>query len=455
MAVCKEVFLFDNNRGASMLEVLLAMAIVAMAMPVVYSQMNKVNESLRDMLDARKIIDSRDDVLNFVRLNQGSWPDVAQIRLADEELDAISELPKAGFIDKYFVNGATVTDVYLAFDLGKTKIRTNRIAKNIGTDAAVVGIDGIAYGDSWAVAAPDFKEGDLIYRISKNIIGEDKSKFLHRTEMGEENLNTMLRDLNMAGNKILDVGGIDAKSARINNVSTSFIEVGSLLSDNIYFSSGANLYADNAAFGALRVTGDITGFRNIYVDTLNGKNYTPNGRIIADRATIYNSINIANNSVRTLENSMRELNTAGGSLSNTFKNIFSYALGGSGIYLALNSMREAINTTISLDDSLRDLKRVTSLANSEYSKFMQTANQTAIALGTTTSGAIDATTRFSQLGYSFDEASDSLSKYALILSNVANMSATDSSSAIVSVLKGFQMETSDVASIVDTINEAG
>ena len=295
MAVCKEVFLFDNNRGASMLEVLLAMAIVAMAMPVVYSQMNEVNESLRDMLDARKIIDSRDDVLNFVRLNQGSWPDVAQIRLADEELDAISELPKAGFIDKYFVNGATVTDVYLAFDLGKTKIRTNRIAKNIGTDAAVVGIDGIAYGDSWAVAAPDFKEGDLIYRISKNIIGEDKSKFLHRTEMGEENLNTMLRDLNMGGNKILDVGGIDAKSARINNASTSFIEVGSLLSDNIYFSSGANLYADNAAFGALRVTGDITGFRNIYVDTLNGKNYTPNGRIIADRATIYNSINIANN----------------------------------------------------------------------------------------------------------------------------------------------------------------
>ena len=178
------------------------------------------------------------------------------------------------------------------------------------------------------------------------------------------------------------------------------------------------------------------------------------GEVVNGKA-ISNQINIANNSVRTLENSMRELNTAGGSLSNTFKNIFSYALGGSGIYLALNSMREAINTTISLDDSLRDLKRVTSLANSEYSKFMQTANQTAIALGTTTSGAIDATTRFSQLGYSFDEASDSLSKYALILSNVANMSATDSSSAIVSVLKGFQMETSDVASIVDTINEAG
>ena len=119
-------------------------------------------------------------------------------------------------------------------------------------------------------------------------------------------------------------------------------------------------------------------------------------------------------------------------------------MGGSGIYLALNSIREAINTTISLDDSLRDLRRVTELTNSEYQNFMKVANQTAIELGTTTSGAIDATTRFSQLGYSFDEASDSLSKYALILSNVADMSAKDSSSAIVSVLKGFQMETSEV-----------
>lgn len=178
------------------------------------------------------------------------------------------------------------------------------------------------------------------------------------------------------------------------------------------------------------------------------------GEVVNGKA-ISNQINIANNSVRTLENSMRELNTTGGSLANTFKSIFSYALGGSGIYLALNSMREAINTTISLDDSLRDLKRVTNLTSAEYEKFMKTANETAIALGTTTSEAIDSVTRFSQLGYSFDEASNSLSKYALILSNVADMSAKDASSAIVSALKGFQLETEDVSRIVDVINEAG
>ena len=177
------------------------------------------------------------------------------------------------------------------------------------------------------------------------------------------------------------------------------------------------------------------------------------GEVINGKA-ISNQINIANNSVRTLENSMRELNTVGGSLSNTFKNIFSYALGGSGIYLALNSMREAINTTISLDDSLRDLKRVTDLTSSEYEKFMKVANQTAIALGTTTS-AVPMRLHGFHTGYSFDEASNSLSKYALILSNVADMSATDASSAIVSVLKGFQLGTEDVSRIVDVINESG
>lgn len=178
------------------------------------------------------------------------------------------------------------------------------------------------------------------------------------------------------------------------------------------------------------------------------------GEVINGKA-ISNQINQANNSVRTLENSMRELNTTGSGLANTFKEIFSYALGGSGIYLVLNSFRDMIDTTISLDTSMRDLKRTTDESNDTYSRFMKSANETAVALGTTTSGAIDAVSRFTQLGYSFDQAADSLSRYALVLSNVADMDASSASSTIVSVLKGFQLETDDVSRIVDVINEAG
>ena len=283
------------ERGASMMEVLLAMAIVALAAPFLYSQLADTTNTLRDMKAANEIIDLRDDVLNFVRLNQSEWPDIAQIKLSEDELDEISELPTAGFIDKYLVRGATMTDVYLAFDMNDTELRTSQIARHIGADAAVVGGDGIAYGRAWAVAAPDFKPGNLIYRISRDISGQDKSQYLHRTETGEENLNMMLRDLNMNNNRVYDVGGVIANSAEIRSVSTQFVETPYLGAEKLYFSSGANLDGDTAIFGSMRVTGDISGFRNIYADTLNGRAYTTQGRIITDRANVVNSVNIGNN----------------------------------------------------------------------------------------------------------------------------------------------------------------
>lgn len=102
----------------------------------------------------------------------------AQIRLDETELDAISPDAAAGLIDKYSVNGAVVTDVYLAFEFANTDVRTNKIARHIGGDAAVVGADSVAYGNTWAVAAPDFIPGDLIYRISRDVAGTDTSRYL-------------------------------------------------------------------------------------------------------------------------------------------------------------------------------------------------------------------------------------------------------------------------------------
>lgn len=294
MTVCKDRFFTNCERGASMLEVLLAMAIVAMATPLLYSQISDTNDTLRNIAAANKIIELKNPVLNFVRLNQNDWPDVAQIKLSDEELDEISEEPEAGFIDKYVVNGATITDVYLSFDIEGTDLQTSRIATHIGADAAVVGKDGIAYGRTWAVSAPDFKTGDLIYRISGALNGDDKTRYLHRTETGEDNLNMMLRDLNMNNNSVYDVGGISAKSAKIQNASAQFVETNNMVANTLYFSSGANLDGEKAWIDSMRVTGDISGFRNIYADSLNGNKYTTSGRIITDRATVTNSVNIGN-----------------------------------------------------------------------------------------------------------------------------------------------------------------
>ena len=303
MTVYKWKIFADSNRGASITEVLLAMAIVAMATPFVYSRISQTNETIRDITYAKKIISSRDGALNFVRMNQDKWPDVVQIRLDEAELSAISPNAVAGFIDKYNISGGVITDVYLAFNMAKNDLRANKIASHIGGDAAVVGADGIAYGNTWAVSAPDFISGDLIYRISRDIAGEDTSKYLHRATSGEDDFNVMMRDLDMAHHHIYNVATVSAESVRARNASTRFFNSTDTTADNVYFSSGANMNGQDVKIKDLRVSGDTYGFRNIYADNMNGRGYTTKGSIITDRATITGSVNVANNFVLKSESS--------------------------------------------------------------------------------------------------------------------------------------------------------
>lgn len=283
----------DATRGTSMTEVILAMAIVAIVSPFLYTQITDATDNVRDMALARNIIALRGNVLNYVRANQDRWPDVAQIKLADDELSEISGVATAGFIDKYAVSGATITDVYLAFDTGLKPIRTMRVARHIGMDAAVVSDDGVAYGASWAVSAPDFQPGQLIYRVTRDIAGIDTSKYLHRTSSDDEDLNVMQRDLNMGGNSIFNIATMVAKSARIKNAAAMFANVQDLSATTVFFPDGANMNATSADIGAMRVTGDVTGFRNITANNLNGASYTTHGRIVTDRALVTKSVNVA------------------------------------------------------------------------------------------------------------------------------------------------------------------
>lgn len=293
MAVYNKRFFYHETRGASIIEVVLAMAIVALATPFVYNQINQSNKTIKNIAVAKKIMKSRDSVLNFVRINQDKWPDVAQIKLSPEELNNISTDAVAGFIDKYTVSGATKTDVYLSFDMPESDLQSAKIAQHIGADAAVIGGDGIAYSDTWAVSAPDFVVGDLVYKISRDVVGADTSKYLHRATSGEDELNVMQRDLNMGRYNIYNIATLGAKSANIRNANTTFVDTPIIAANEVYFSGGANVEGQNIQLGNVRVSGDVSGFRNIYAKNLNGNRYTTDGRIITDRATIYESVNVS------------------------------------------------------------------------------------------------------------------------------------------------------------------
>lgn len=284
------------ERGGGLVEVLLALVIISVATPFTYSMIAETTQTMHNMAIANDIISLRDGVLNFVRINQDLWPDVAQIQMSPDELIEFSDSISMGFIDKYVVHGGTIIDVYLAFEFPSMPYkRVAQIANNIGIDAAVIGPDGIAYGDSWAVTAPGFHEGNLIYKISRNLSDIDTSRFLHRGSSGEDELNVMMRDLNMGGHDVYNIGGVDGKSVRVRNLDATFVTAGTVDARTVYFSSGANINGDNIKIGSMRVSGDINGFRNITAKTLNGSSFNVNGHIIADRATINKSVNVGRN----------------------------------------------------------------------------------------------------------------------------------------------------------------
>lgn len=285
-----------SQRGASMTEVILAVAVIVAVSPFMYNQILNMTRDSEDIAKANQIVKYRDGIINFLRVNQNKWEDADEIKMTDEEIKEIAPLAHTVFIDKYKVNGATITEAYLAFTIPQSGYRVANIAKQIGEDAAIVREDGVAYSQSWAVSAPeDFHVGDLIYRVSRDFEGADKSKFLHRGTMGEDNLNQMQRNLHMNNFNIFNVSDIDAVSAKIVDVDAVFLNASVVDANNIYFSSGANMNSANMAVGSMRVTGDTNGFKTIRADKLNGNKYTTNGRIIADRATIGNSINVSGN----------------------------------------------------------------------------------------------------------------------------------------------------------------
>ncbi len=312
MIVSKTKIFNNVSRGASLIEVVLTISIIAVAAPFMYKQIQNTHNDIANISMAQKIVDLQNDTLNFVRTNQQDWPDTIEIILTPENLQEISPSITAGIIDRRKYNDTTITDIYLAFDISKSAVRTNQIAHQIGSDAAVVGEDGIAYGNNWAVSAPQFEPGFLIYRISHNFSTQDRTNFLHRsatdTTSGDatsknkntdtpdktNNLNAMFRNLNMGGKDILNVGALDANSVVAKNTNATFIRGDDVNADSVYFSSGANIQGTYATIETIRALGDISGFNTITADNLNGNSFSNSGAIIADRAVVKNSVKIGN-----------------------------------------------------------------------------------------------------------------------------------------------------------------
>lgn len=175
---------------------------------------------------------------------------------------------------------------------------------------------------------------------------------------------------------------------------------------------------------------------------------------------VSSEINNITNSSKTLNSTLQQgsthIETFGSKMKSAFGSMGLYMTAYQGIQMTVNALKDGIQTVTDIDTKMRDLKRVSDdVSTSTLSAFPQQANKTAIDLGKSTEDIITATTTWKQLGYTFEESSGELAKWSTVLSNVGDISASESANDLVSTLKAFKLEANDVQSVVDSLNEAG
>ena len=114
--------------------------------------------------------------------------------------------------------------------------------------------------------------------------------------------------------------------------------------------------------------------------------------------------------------------------------------------------RQALEIVKEVDSALTELRKVSDASDSRLAQSLKYSSDVAKELGTNIKDVINITADWSRLGYSIDD-SEVLAKATALFTNVGdNMTSDESSSYLVSTLKGFQITADDVMKVVDKYN---
>lgn len=162
------------------------------------------------------------------------------------------------------------------------------------------------------------------------------------------------------------------------------------------------------------------------------------------------------NSSKAIKVATQDARSFGDEIVRSAKKFAEWLFIGTALMQTIRFLKSIVTTVIELDDSITDLKKVSSeIGNTVGIKeFLTDVNKLAIEVGHNTKAAIDSITDFKRLGYSLQE-SQVLAKQALIYSNISDQSIEDATQSIISTLKGFQLGVEDVNHVMDAYNEVG
>lgn len=122
---------------------------------------------------------------------------------------------------------------------------------------------------------------------------------------------------------------------------------------------------------------------------------------------------------------------------------------------AAEGVKAMVNNVIELDTALTELKKTTEGSAESYAQFMTNAASIAQEVGTKVSDVVQSAAEWSRSGYGLNEVAD-LAKAATMYVNVSEYdNVSDATTALISVMKAYGIEASNVASILDVLNSVG
>lgn len=370
------------------------------------------------------------------------------------------------------VNGSTFDNAASGVNKTKDAVKdlnselTRMSSKNLSSTSIIADKNGLSeinkYKDGIAQTTSEvIKNG----QVTKQVITENISQF--------NNLKNQLQNklLTAKSNNLIDSTVIDKLQAKLNSLDTnsSVIKVKELQTaiNNLGSNDSGIVRLQNSITKLQERIANIKKNKIDVIDTseinelkmaesevTNLKNMLSQLKAgdVIDGKKITSSINQATNSVRTLESEFRNVNTTASGLATTMKSIFSYAIGGSVIYAAMNSIREAVNITIELNSAMTNLKKVTDETSETYTSFLNNMHNVALELGTQSNAMVDATTNWAKTGKNLQEAAE-LAENTVLLTKVGDVDNVDTAQTyMLPALQAFNIEAEKSITLIDKYN---
>ena len=124
------------------------------------------------------------------------------------------------------------------------------------------------------------------------------------------------------------------------------------------------------------------------------------------------------------------------------------------VMYAVRAIREMISASIEIDTAMTQMQIVTKASSAEMEAFGNAAAQSAQRTASSIKDIVDSATTFARLGYSMED-SRILAEYTTMLQNVGNIDVSSAQSSITSIIKAFDIDTSQIESVMDKLVVVG